>query len=160
MTLALEALENVISYGSLTGDDFVFDQVDEATTSLRQAIAHPQPKLETKNEPVPWEQFHEHMAGPFYVAPQRTWVGLTELDCVGWFGYDTGLRLWFEADKNDDGAIPLYKNALEMANRALETKDATVQVSPLEFVEMVMEKEHLIGQPIFWAQWPNKEKNT
>ena len=78
MTLALEALENVISYGSLTGDDFVFDQVDEATTSLRQAIAHPQPKLETKNEPVAWEQFHEHMAGPNYVAPRRTWVGLTE----------------------------------------------------------------------------------
>jgi len=72
-------------------------------------------------------------------------------NAVGWFGYDTGLRLWFEADKNDDGAIPLYKNALE-------TKDATVQVSPLEFVEMVMEKEHLIGQPIFWAQWPNEEK--
>ena len=33
-----------------------------------------------------------------------------QLDCVGWFGYDTGLRLWFEADKNDDGAIPLYKD--------------------------------------------------
>lgn len=30
-------------------------------------------------------------------------------DCVGWFGYDTGLRLWFEANKGDDGAIPLYK---------------------------------------------------
>ena len=35
-------------------------------------------QLETKNEPVPWEQFHEHMAGPNYVAPQRTWVGLTD----------------------------------------------------------------------------------
>lgn len=34
-----------------------------------------------------------------------------------------------------------------------------VQVSPLEFVEMVMEKEHLVGNPIFWAEWPNKEKN-
>ena len=33
-----------------------------------------------------------------------------QLDCVGWFGYDTGLRLWFETDKNDDGAIPLYKD--------------------------------------------------
>jgi hypothetical protein len=33
--------------------------------------------LETKDEPVAWEQFHEHMGGPFYVAPQRTWVGLT-----------------------------------------------------------------------------------
>ena len=35
-----------------------------------------------------------------------------------------------------------------------------VQVSPLEFVEMVMEKEHLVGEPIFWAEWPNKEKNS
>ena len=33
----------------------------------------------------------------------------TEQDCVGWFGYDTDLRLWFETNKGDDGAIPLYK---------------------------------------------------
>ena len=31
-------------------------------------------------------------------------------NAVGWFGYDTGLRLWFETDKKDDGAIPLYKD--------------------------------------------------
>jgi len=43
---------------------------------------------------------------------------------------------------------------------ALETKDRPVQVSPLEFVEIVYEKEHLIGRPIVWAQWPNEEKNT
>ena len=43
---------------------------------------------------------------------------------------------------------------------ALETKDRPVQVSPLEFVEIVYEKEHLIGRPIVWAEWPNKEKNT
>jgi len=42
----------------------------------------------------------------------------------------------------------------------LETKDRPVQVSPLEFVEIVYEKEHLIGRPIVWAEWPNKEKNT
>jgi len=36
--------------------------------------------LEKKDEPVAWEQFHEHMAGPNYVAPQRTWVGLTDED--------------------------------------------------------------------------------
>jgi len=41
-----------------------------------------------------------------------------------------------------------------------EAKDEPVQVSPLQFVEMVMEKEHLVGKPIFWAEWPNKEKNT
>ena len=45
---------------------------------------------------------------------------------------------------------PLYTNQ----------EQKPVQVSPLEFVEMVMEKEHLIGNPIFWAEWPNKEKNT
>jgi len=28
---------------------------------------------------------------------------------VGWFGYDTGLRLWFETNKGDDDSIPLYK---------------------------------------------------
>ena len=45
---------------------------------------------------------------------------------------------------------PLYTNQ----------KQKPVQVSPLEFVEMVMEKEHLVGKPIFWAEWPNKEKNN
>jgi len=158
-----EALQ--IALEALT--DFDYDKRIKAIEIIKEA-------LETKDEPVAWMNrhgacktslFREMEAGakeeytiPVYTQPQRTGVGLTELDCVGWFGYDTGLRLWFEADKNDDGAIPLYKNALEMANRALETKDATVQVSPLEFVEMVMEKEHLIGQPIFWAQWPNEEK--
>jgi len=34
--------------------------------------------FQIKDEPVAWEQFHEHMAGPNYVAPQRTWVGLTD----------------------------------------------------------------------------------
>jgi hypothetical protein len=33
-----------------------------------------------------------------------------------------------------------------------------VQVSPLEFVTAVLEKEHLVGKPLMWAQWPNEEK--
>ena len=33
--------------------------------------------LDYEQKSVAWEQFHEHMAGPNYVAPQRTWVGLT-----------------------------------------------------------------------------------
>ena len=157
LRLALEALEN--SWTEPNNEQYEIEK--NAITAIKEA-------LETKDEPVAWgmekdgvildvisPDEHDREEGsytvPLYTTPQRTWVGLTELDCVGWFGYDTGLRLWFEADKNDDGAIPLYKNALE-------TKDATVQVSPLEFVEMVMEKEHLIGQPIFWAQWPNEEK--
>jgi hypothetical protein len=35
-----------------------------------------------------------------------------------------------------------------------------VQVSPLEFMTRVEGREEIIGEPIFWAQWPNKEKNT
>jgi hypothetical protein len=38
-----------------------------------------------------------------------------------------------------------------------QARSASVQVSPLEFVTMVMEKEHLVGEPLFWAEWPNKE---
>jgi len=33
-----------------------------------------------------------------------------------------------------------------------------VQVPVTEFVEMVMEKEHLVGKPLVWAQWPNEEQ--
>jgi hypothetical protein len=36
----------------------------------------------------------------------------------------------------------------------------TVQVSPLEFVTRVTGKEEIIGEPVFWAQWPSKELNT
>ena len=45
--------------------------------------------LETKDEPVAWEQFYPDIGKPQiafnaevvgYVAPQRTWVGLTEED--------------------------------------------------------------------------------
>jgi hypothetical protein len=32
-----------------------------------------------------------------------------------------------------------------------------VQVPVAEFVEMVLEKEHLVGKPLVWAQWPNEE---
>jgi hypothetical protein len=43
---------------------------------------------------------------------------------------------------------------------AAHERERLVQVSPLEFVTAVLEKEHLIGKPIMWAQWPNEEKNT
>ena len=61
---------------------------------------------------------------------------------------------------------PKVADAGEPARKAITAikevlaKPEHIQVSPLEFVEMVIEKEHLIGNPIFWAEWPNKEKNT
>ena len=59
----------ILEYGKMTKD---MQNMASKSTYKEQ--------LETKDEPVAWEQFHEHMAGPNYVAPQRTWVGLTEED--------------------------------------------------------------------------------
>jgi len=55
-----------------------------------------QETLETKDEPVAWEQFHEHMAGPNYVAPQSTWVGLTKMELIkcGVFPWGMSYRLY------------------------------------------------------------------
>ena len=57
----------ILEYGKMTKD--MQNMASKATYKEQ---------LETKNEPVAWEQFHEHMAGPNYVAPQRTLVGLTD----------------------------------------------------------------------------------
>jgi len=65
--------------------------------------------------------------------------------------------------ENVEGWMPdVLTDALIDARQAIKELESQepVQVSPLEFVEMVMEKEHLIGKPIFWAEWPNKEKNN
>lgn len=56
-----------------------------------------------------------------------------------------------------DGALA-WSDVVDSLKAALEAKDEPVQVSPLQFVEMVMEKEDCIGKPIIWAEWPNKEK--
>ena len=50
------------------------NQGETCPAKSKQAIA----ELESR-KPVAWEQFHGHMAGPFYQEPpQRTWVGLTD----------------------------------------------------------------------------------
>ncbi len=74
---------------------------------------------------------------------------------------DEALKLALEALGWTDEWRPqgLKEEAITALKKALEQPEH-IQVSPLEFVEMVMEKEHLVGKPIFWAEWPNKEKNT
>ena len=43
------------------------------------------------------------------IAALKEALAQPEQDCVGWFGYDMGLRLWFETGKGEDDSIPLYK---------------------------------------------------
>jgi len=60
-----------------------------AEDKVWSTIISVQEALETKDEPVAWEQFYPDMGKPQiafnaevvgYVAPQRTWVGLTDED--------------------------------------------------------------------------------
>ena len=37
-------------------------------------------------------------------------------------------------------------------------REELAQVSPLEFNHMTLDKEHMVGKPIFWAEWPNREQ--
>lgn len=61
-----------------------------------------------------------------------------------------------KAYDDDSCGAKLFEIYMNCLREAVE-KTAPVQVSPLEFVEMTYEKEHLVGRPIFWAQWPSEE---
>jgi hypothetical protein len=54
----------------------------------------------------------------------------SEQDCAGWFGYDTGLRLWFETDKGEDNAIPLYKDSQKRLWAGLSDEEIKEIVGP------------------------------
>jgi hypothetical protein len=94
LKLALDALEGFIPYLPLK-DEAQCNRYDKAITALRFVIdaqnmaskSTYKEQLETKDEPVAWEQFYPDMGKPQiafntgkveYVAPQRTWVGLTD----------------------------------------------------------------------------------
>jgi hypothetical protein len=34
------------------------------------------------------------------------------------------------------------------------------EVSPLEFVNMVIGKEDLVGMPVVWSQWPRRDRKN
>ena len=76
LKLALSALDEVRqeTFRLMRDGQTLYSEkkVWEAIYTIKKVLAQP------KQEPVAWEQFHEHMAGPNYVAPQRTWVGLTD----------------------------------------------------------------------------------
>jgi hypothetical protein len=72
---------------------------------------------------------------------------------IAWYDPTNGM---VSVDKDS----PLFTPLGQVWPLYTKQEQKPVQVSPLEFVEMVMEKEHLVGNPIFWAEWPNKEKNN
>ena len=80
LRLALDALYGFIPYLPIGHDKAQCDKYNQAVYAIKEA-------LETKDEFVAWEQFYPDIGKPQiafnaevvgYVAPQRTWVGLTD----------------------------------------------------------------------------------
>jgi len=103
----------ILEYGGLTKDA---QNMASKSTYKEQ--------LEAKDEPVAWEQFHEHMAGPNYVAPKRTWIGRNwDLQCLIdlW-----GTRMTKEEKLTKDYALAVALEALTLA-RTLSSGKASDQ---------------------------------
>jgi hypothetical protein len=145
MKQALEALEKID--GAMP-----FPVGRSAITALRTAIEQAE-----KQKPVA----HSVVAGALF-------------DFMGWLtSRDKRLTL-----SSTDEATPAVEAITEFAKmRGLRLEDARVehwqailttppaqpapvQVSPTDFVDMVLDKEDAIGKPIFWSEWPNREKNN
>ena len=97
LKLGLEALKQI-------DEAMPFPVAKLAQASIKEALAQPE-----QNQFKPdWDAMAVMVEEQQRMA-KRIEDLETEQDCVGWFGYDTSLRLWFETNKGDDDAIPLYK---------------------------------------------------
>jgi hypothetical protein len=84
---------------------------------------------------------------------------------IGKFDFN-GPEMIFEGDAAESAKVFIECVANAFHGRLEQEREAgrqealasrPAQVSPLEFVTMTLEKEHLIGNPMIWAEWPNKE---
>jgi len=133
--LALEALKTK-SFdlhsewgGPFNGETKLKQLQDKAITAIKSA-------LEAKGEPVALAWAEGYRMG---VTDERT----SEAN-IGIAGFNAKVE-------------PARENPYINTPSQQEAKDEPVQVSPLQFVEMVIDKEDCIGKPIIWAEWPNKE---
>ena len=81
LKLALEALETPWNAPYVDGCDLALGKRVKAITAIKEALAQPEQEF------VAWEQFYPDFGKPQiainpetvgYVAPQRTWAGLTD----------------------------------------------------------------------------------
>jgi hypothetical protein len=92
---------------------------------------------------------HSLMAAAFFKLKEAV-AEAEKQEPVAWMDASETALSW---ESYLDGMKPLYTTPPA-------AQPAPVQVSPTDFVDMVMDKEDATGKPIFWAEWPNREKNT
>ena len=51
-----------------------------------------------------------------------------------------------------------YSRAAAALRAALAQQAEPVQMHPSQFAELIKGKETMIGVPVYWAEWPSKEK--
>ena len=89
LKLALEALNDLSAWndgevGGHMDEPYSAEVARRTITAIKEALAQPE------QEPVAWEQFHEHMAGPFYKAPPQP-----EKEPVAWGVFECNLHDMF-----------------------------------------------------------------
>jgi len=127
---ALEAKDEPVSTGETLFRQFMSEAEKAGVTHLIP------PQQEAKDEPVALAWAEGYRMG---IADERT----SEAN-IGIAGFNAKVE-------------PARENPYITTPSQQEAKDEPVQVSPLQFVEMVIDKEDCIGKPIIWAEWPNKE---
>jgi len=185
MKQALEALQEAVDKAGWIGmspegwdetqrevDEYVTQRLEPAITALRTAIAEAE-----KQEPVAWlywdswgtmklSQIMPPPVGafPVYTTPPAAQPAQQEPVAwavfEGWNAHDLYLPQEYDEALKMAGYKGDHAEVKPLYTHPSAAQPAPVQVSPTDFVDMVMDKEDAIGKPIFWAEWPNREKNT
>jgi hypothetical protein len=163
MKRALEALEAFLRFAAIhhdgpdTSDKYLaedyavegFRKARQVLPALRTAIETAEKQeptgkqsLQVKQEPVAWA---EEIIGDLHACYDSEMIKENDSG-------DALIRL--------DAAICAVEEAEKRHTTPPAAQPAPLQVSPTDFVDMVMDKENAIGKPLFWAEWPNREKNT
>ena len=166
--------------GKVGGLKVLADDHEKAITALRDRLAQPEQGL------VAWEQFHEHMAGPFYKAPReltdveihqqtidalrgkveqlkpkRPWAGLTDEPMAWMFQHEeTGHTMCVDAQQLELGfekGNPRLKKIAPLYTNPPQRQ--WVGLTDEELIELSESGLHL------WGLWRAieaklKEKNT
>jgi hypothetical protein len=159
LKLALEALEHL--QPTALNSFYTIGARDKAITAIKQALAAPdlQAELEATNRQVEilcdaLAESRREVAALKAVQEPVAWEDVLGAIARGWTHPENAQK-----PMDVQLAVAIAKEIQDMYTTPPAAPAAPLQVSPTDFVDMVMDKEDAIGKPLFWAEWPNKERN-